>query len=232
MRRPAMAPAWLWSTLGYPAAPPGCGPPPGYGPPLGYGPPVAPGAVKPGIIPLRPLTLSDIFNGAVGYIRANPKATLGLTAMVVVTLQIISLVALFGPMTAFGDIVTGEPDELTGAVVGGWSASFGASLLVSWLAGVLLSGMLTVIVGRAVFGSPITVGEAWAKVRGRLLALFGLALLEAAGVVAVLGLAVVILSGSRRRPTRQRRPSSASRCCSWLGCRWPICMSSCCSHPC
>lgn len=181
--------------LGYPAAPPGCGPPPGYGPPLGYGPPVAPGAVKPGIIPLRPLTLSDIFNGAVGYIRANPKATLGLTAMVVVTLQIISLVALFGPMTAFGDIVTGEPDELTGAVVGGWSASFGASLLVSWLAGVLLSGMLTVIVGRAVFGSPITVGEAWAKVRGRLLALFGLALLEAAGVVAVLGLAVVILSG-------------------------------------
>lgn len=63
--------------------------------------------------------------------------------MVVVTLQIISLVALFGPMTAFGDIVTGEPDELTGAVVGGWSASFGASLLVSWLAGVLLSGMLT-----------------------------------------------------------------------------------------
>lgn len=92
--------------LGYPAAPPGCGPPPGYGPPLGYGPPVAPGAVKPGIIPLRPLTLSDIFNGAVGYIRANPKATLGLTAMVVVTLQIISLVALFGPMTAFGDIVT------------------------------------------------------------------------------------------------------------------------------
>lgn len=218
--------------LGYPAAPPGCGPPPGYGPPLGYGPPVAPGAVKPGIIPLRPLTLSDIFNGAVGYIRANPKATLGLTAMVVVTLQIISLVALFGPMTAFGDIVTGEPDELTGAVVGGWSASFGASLLVSWLAGVLLSGMLTVIVGRAVFGSPITVGEAWAKVRGRLLALFGLALLEAAGVVAVLGWRSSYFPGSRRRPTRQRRPSSASRCCSWLGCRWPICMSSCCSHPC
>lgn len=190
-----MAPAWLWSTPRLPRRTARLRPTAGYGPPLGYGPPVAPGAVKPGIIPLRPLTLSDIFNGAVGYIRANPKATLGLTAMVVVTLQIISLVALFGPMTAFGDIVTGEPDELTGAVVGGWSASFGASLLVSWLAGVLLSGMLTVIVGRAVFGSPITVGEAWAKVRGRLLALFGLALLEAAGVVAVLGLAVVILSG-------------------------------------
>ncbi len=44
----------------------------------------------------------------------------------------------------------------------------------------------------------LTVGEAWAKVRGRLLALFGLALLEAAGVMAVLRLAVVIL---QRRPT-------------------------------
>ena len=54
---------------------------------------LAPGAVKPGIIPLRPLTLSDIFNGAVGYIRANPKATLGLTAIVVVVMQIITLIA-------------------------------------------------------------------------------------------------------------------------------------------
>src|SRR6516162_1227188 len=98
---------------GYGAPPPGYGPRPGYGPPPGYaplpgppyGPPqLVPGAIKPGIIPLRPLTLSDIFNGAVGYVRANPRATLGLTAIVVVLMQIISLIATFGPLAAYGRI--------------------------------------------------------------------------------------------------------------------------------
>src|ERR1700682_1255046 len=65
---------------GYP--PPGY-PPPGY-PPPGYPHPPVPPALKPGVIPLRPLTLSDIFNGAVAYIRANPQATLGLNTIVVV----------------------------------------------------------------------------------------------------------------------------------------------------
>ena len=50
-------------------------------------------AFAPGIIPLRPLSLSDIFNGAAVYIRANPKATLGLTTVVVVITQIITLAA-------------------------------------------------------------------------------------------------------------------------------------------
>ena len=77
----------------------------GYGAPP-FVPGMLPGAAKPGIIPLRPLTLSEIFNGAVGYIRANPKATLGLTAMVVVIMQIISLAATLGPLAAYGRIST------------------------------------------------------------------------------------------------------------------------------
>jgi hypothetical protein len=69
-----------------------------------------------------------------------------------------------------------------------------AGLLVTWLGGMLLSGMLTVIVGRAVFGSSITIGETWAKIRGRLLPLLGLALLEAAVVAALFGLVAVIIA--------------------------------------
>jgi hypothetical protein len=177
--------------------PPGYGALPGYGPPPGsqYGPPaLVPGAVKPGIIPLRPLTLSDIFNGAVGYIRANPKATLGLTAVVVVVMQIITLIATLGPLTTYGRMTTQAPEELTLGVVGAWVVALGAGALVTWLGGMLLSGILTVIVGRAVFGSPITIGETWAKIRGRLLALIGLALLEAAGVTALFGLVAVIIA--------------------------------------
>jgi hypothetical protein len=140
------------------------------------------------------LSLSDIFNGAVGYIRTNPKATLGLTALVVVVMQIITRIAFFGPLAAYGRITTDRPDELTWGVVGAGMASMSASLLVTWLGSMLLSGMLTVIVGRAVFGSTITIGETWTKIRGRLLPLLGLALLEAAVVVALAGLVAVIFA--------------------------------------
>src|ERR1700710_365568 len=58
-----------------PFPPPGYGWQPRYPPPPGYGkpPPAAPEPWTPGVIPLRPLSLSDIFNGAAVYIRANPR---------------------------------------------------------------------------------------------------------------------------------------------------------------
>lgn len=167
----------------------------GYGPPPGYGPPqLVPGAIKPGIIPLRPLTLGDIFNGAVGYVRANPKATLGLTAIVVVAIQIVTKVAVFGPLAAYGRLSTDHAKELSNGVIGAWLTSMGAGIVVAWLGGMLLSGMLTVIVGRAVFGSPITIGETWVKIRGRLVPLLGLALLEGAAIAVLAGLVAVIVA--------------------------------------
>ena len=139
------------------------------------------------------MSLSDIFNGAVGYVRANPKATLGLTAAVVVVMQVIALIAETGPLAAARRLRTDPSYEPTWGDIGTWTMSTGGSALVTWLVSILLSGMLTVIVGRAVFGSSITVGEAWVKVRGRLLALIGLAALEAAGAVSLVGLVVLIV---------------------------------------
>lgn len=139
------------------------------------------------------MTLGDIFNGAVGYIRANPKATLGLTAIVVVSMQIITKFAFFGPLAAYDRLSTDQSGELSSGVVGAFFASVGATVVVSWLGGMLLSGMLTVIVGRAVFGSPITIGETSTKIRGRLLALLGLALLEGVVMAALAGLVAVII---------------------------------------
>ncbi|EUA86799.1 putative cONSERVED TRANSMEMBRANE PROTEIN [Mycobacterium ulcerans str. Harvey] len=149
------------------------------------------------------MTLSDIFNGAVGYIRANPKATLGLTAIVVVVMQVITLLATIGPLEAASRFDT-HPSELSWGVVGAWTGSAAAGLLVSWLGGMLLSGILTVVVGRAVFGSPITISEAWARVRGRILALIGLALLEGAGLVALAAWWSSSWSGGRRRQRSDR----------------------------
>ena len=162
---------------GYP--PPGYGgyPPPGY-PPPGYGAlPAVPPAIKPGVIPLRPLTLTDILNGAFSYIRTNPKATLGLTTVVVVVAQLIGLVLQIGPLAAMGELGVLRGEEASTAAALGSSASGLASAITTLLSGIVLSGMLTVIVGRAVFGAGITIGEAWQRVRGRFLPLIGYTLL-------------------------------------------------------
>jgi len=176
---------------GYP--PPGYAPP-GYGPP-GYGPPVAP-ALKPGVIPLRPLSLSDIFNGAVAYIRANPKATLGLTTVVVVVAQLLALILSVGPLAFTGKLqpsLSGE--EVSPGVMLGSSASSLAGAGATWLSSILLSGMLTVVVGRAVFGTSITISEAWQRLRPRLWALIGFTVLEVVGAVVLVAVVVLIISG-------------------------------------
>jgi hypothetical protein len=53
-------------------------------------------------------------------------------------------------------------------------------------------------VARAVFGSTITVGEAWRRVRGRLPALIGMGALQLAAVVALIGGTVLVIVGVAR----------------------------------
>ncbi|MFM9034131.1 MAG: hypothetical protein ACKOQ4_07555 [Mycobacterium sp.] len=130
------------------------------------------------MIPLRPLSLSDIFNGAVGYIRAYPKPTLGLTTAVVL---ITSVIGFFAGLAA--GRVSGDAASAAGLVT---------AATTTVLANTLLSGMLTAIVARAVRGLPITVGEAWQRVRDRIGALIGLTLLELAAM-ATLGFALVLV---------------------------------------
>jgi hypothetical protein len=187
--------------------PPGYNPPPGYYPPSYYGyPPMArPPALKPGVIPLRPLSLSDVFNASVSYIRTNPKATLGLTTIVVVVAQVIALLIQIGPLasaagvlspTAAGRFDQSDVPEISDSAIVGLLLSSTAGIVTTALAGIVLSGLLTVVVGRAIFGSTISIGEAWHRVRGRLLPLLGVTALEAAGasvlIVVVVGLVAAV----------------------------------------
>jgi hypothetical protein len=193
-------PGWPGQTpygaSGYPPPPPGAFPPPGYGgypgypgqpgpPGTGYGfpAPAHPGwsPWKPGIIPLRPLSLSDIFNGAVAYVRANPKPTLGLTTVIVLITSALGFLIGLGTPAVAGDLGAAA-GALTGAAV-------------TALATILLSGMLTVVVARAVVGASITVAEAWQRVRGRMPALIALTLLEALSVLLLIGAVVIAIVG-------------------------------------
>jgi hypothetical protein len=186
---PGYPPPGYGAPGGYP--PPGY-PPPGY-PPPGYG---APLALKPGVIALRPLTLSDIFNGAVAYIRANPKATLGLTTVVVVAAQLLALALSVGPFAVTGRLQpTLNGQEVSTGLLIGSSASSIAGAAATWLSSILLSGMLTVVVGRAIFGASITVKEAWQRLRPRLWALIGFAVLQVLGAVVLVTIGVLIIAG-------------------------------------
>ena len=145
---------------------------------------------------MRPLSLSDIFNGAVAYIRANPKATLGLTTIVVVIAQILALFLSVGPMAVTGELQpTLRGGQVSTGVLFGSSASSLAGAVTTGLSAILLSGMLTVVVGRAVFGASITIGEAWRRLRPRLWALIAFTVLEVLGAVALIAVVVLVIVG-------------------------------------
>ncbi len=185
---------------GYPPAPgyppPGYGTP-GYPPAPGYPPPgcgTLPPAIKPGVVPLRPLSLSEMFNGAVAYIRANPKTTLGLATIVVVAAQLPTLVVSLLPFAFTGQLAQAMgSDEPSAAMLISQAGSSVTTGVATLLSATLLSGLLTVVVGRAVFGAGITIGEAWRRFRPRLWPLLGFTLLQAIGAVALIAMVVLII---------------------------------------
>ncbi|GAA2286439.1 hypothetical protein GCM10010149_35710 [Nonomuraea roseoviolacea subsp. roseoviolacea] len=181
----------------HPQQPPGA---PGYAPGYGYGIPQAP---RPGIIPLRPLRLGDILDGAIKLVRSNPKAVLGLSA---VAALLASLPVAVGQAFVLGSMRSTLRDpyadpyaasDPTG-VYGTFAAQYGGALVsmaVSFVVVTVLTGVLTRILGRAVFGGSITAGEAWRLTRGRLPALFGMVgLLVAVLLVPLVAFAAILVA--------------------------------------
>lgn len=158
-------------------------PQPGWGapPPWGWAAPAAP---KPGVVPLRPLGVGEILDGAITTLRRNPAPMLGLSAAVATgsqVLQIGALWLLFRDLAALEDLAgmsaqAQNLEFLVGALTDSVSALL-IGLVVSWLATVLLTGVLTVVVSQAVLGRRATAGQAWAEARPQLPRLLGLTLL-------------------------------------------------------
>ncbi|MEV0591252.1 DUF7544 domain-containing protein [Nonomuraea cavernae] len=192
----------------YPQQPYSQQPPPGYAPqgyaPPGYGPMPHPPALRPGIIPLRPLGLGDILDGTIKLVRSNPKAVLGLSAVAALLATIpvaVGQAFSFDSMRASLDSSTPvETSGLYGSLVAQYSGLF-VSMAISFVVVTLLTGVLTRILGRAVFGGTMTAGEAWRLTRGRVPALFGVVALMAVIMLVpllVLGgvVAAMIVSGA------------------------------------
>jgi uncharacterized RDD family membrane protein YckC len=167
--------------------------------PAGYVPSPPPGAgrsqaPKPGVIPLRPLGVGEILDGAFTTIRRNPKATLGLAAVLLTFSAVITTAVSVILVHHLGSVSLPTPGQhLTNAKV---FPILVLTALFAFIVDTVLTGLLTVVIGRSVLGHKITAGEAWRIARPRLPALIGatlLVLLTLAGIWVVFGLLVFFL---------------------------------------
>ncbi|MEV0617059.1 glycerophosphoryl diester phosphodiesterase membrane domain-containing protein [Nonomuraea sp. NPDC050404] len=168
---------------------------PGQQPGYGYGPP--PPALRPGIIPLRPLGLGDILDGTIKLIRSNPKSVLGLSAVTALLAAIplaVGQTFLLQSSAALYTDPASAGTELTSLY--GILGQYGGSLIsaaIQFVVVTLLTGVLTRILGRAVFGGNLGAGEAWRLVKGRSPALFGVVALMSAIMLVPVVLYVLLM---------------------------------------
>lgn len=175
---PGWAPQQPPAHPGAAPSPGSAGPPPGWGQPPHWAPPPPP---KPGIIPLRPLGVGEILDGAISSIRSQPGLMLGLSALVAVVTQLLTVPLTWLLLRDAGDVAFGfeeptSPDEQLAFTASAFSAT-GVQVVVTLVAALLLTGILTVAVSRAVLGERISAGAAWQRARPRLPVLLGVTLL-------------------------------------------------------
>jgi hypothetical protein len=144
--------------------------------------------VRPGIIPLRPLTLTEILDGAIAVVRLNPRTVLGLSAMVVA----VKVVVATGLTLLTDEVSLGPVGAPVVAELGSGSSSL-IGLLLAALVGAVLTGMLVIVASEAVLGRMVRAGDVGRRIRRRIFPLLVAAII--AGLVPWLGLALCIVPG-------------------------------------
>jgi hypothetical protein len=190
---------------------PGYGQQPGYGAPGGYGygprPPYPPWpgqqqAPKPGVIPLRPLGVGEILDGAFTSIRRNPRATLGIAAVLLTFSAVITTAVSLVLVHDLGSVTLPTPGQtLTNAqathllnrLLEVFVPIAGVSAVLAFIVDTVLTGLLTVVIGRSVLGHKVSAAEAWQIARPRLPALIGATLLIPLILLGIWAVYVVLL---------------------------------------
>ncbi|HEX8094857.1 hypothetical protein [Jatrophihabitans sp.] len=153
-------------------------------------------APKPGCIPLRPLTVSEVLGGAFEAIKRNARTVLWLSAAAGAVQALIALIVQRSANVQVAQAVDrSDPanpqvhwDQL-GKLLG---STLGLSLLGTIIAAVL-TGMIVVVVTEDVVGRTASWDLVWLKVRSRIWRLIVLSLLVS--LLAALGLALCLAPG-------------------------------------
>ena len=144
---------------------------------------------QPGIIPLRPLTVGELFNGAFQAVRVNPQTMFGFAFAI---MAVVGLVQAFFASSSTSSLTralsSGEPQELFDSL--GSSMGSVATSGLTMLATAFLSGMLALTVWDAVLGRKSSPADAWHRFSPRfvpvLLATFLIGIIEFVAIVVVL----------------------------------------------
>jgi hypothetical protein len=184
-------------------------PPHAYGPPAAnpYGTPqtsqptpaggwTAP--PKPGLIPLRPLTLGTILSASFQVLRRNPRPTFGFAFGIQSVIMLLTLL-ITGAVTfaALSRLFTASTEDATEITAGAAVMIMLSTLIpgvLSVIALALVQGVLMLEIQRATLGEKLKLKQLWRRARGRIGALIGwVLLLTAALIVALAVLAVLIV---------------------------------------
>jgi hypothetical protein len=133
------------------------------------------------VIPLRPLGVGEILDGAVSTMRTHWRTVLGisLTVAVVTQIAVILLQGFVLDNSASTDVLN-DPSATVGELsraLGDTLLGSGVILLISLLGTIVATGLLTTVTSRAVLGKSVTTAEAWRDDRPQMAKLFGLTFL-------------------------------------------------------
>ena len=145
---------------------------------------------QPGIIPLRPLTVGELFNGAFQAVRVNPQTMFGFAFAI---MAIVGLVEAFFASSSASSLTraltSGDSQDLVSSL-GSSMGSFVTSGL-SMLATAFLSGMLALTVWDAVLGRKSSPADAWHRFSPRFVPVLLATLLI--GVIEFVAIMLVLL---------------------------------------
>ncbi|MFJ3171449.1 hypothetical protein ACIPJK_11805 [Streptomyces roseus] len=178
-----------WGSYGGPQG--GQGPSGPYGSPGGPGQWGKPPAAKPGVIPLRPLDLGEILDGAVATMRSHWRSVLPITLVVATVVQVVTVLVQKYALSDLPVTSDAEPSlrELVDTL-GGSMLALVANGFIQLIGTIVATAMLTMIFSRAVLGQGSAIGTAWREARPQLLRLLGLTLLLGVGGILLVGVLI------------------------------------------
>ncbi|WP_414168910.1 glycerophosphoryl diester phosphodiesterase membrane domain-containing protein [Streptoverticillium reticulum] len=142
-------------------------------------PPVPP-APKPGVVPLRPLSLGELLEGAFATMRRYWRTFIGVSLAVAAGTQVVETAITRPWLGKLQDLQSLQEQGKTVSVkellnaLGGTFGGLAVTGLIGLAGSIVATAMFTAVVSRAVLGRPMTAREAWQEARPRLAGMAGL----------------------------------------------------------
>ncbi len=162
--------------------------------PAGWTPPP-----KPGLIPLRPLTLGTMLGASFQVLRRNPRPMFGfsllLTGLIsVFTFLVIGVITFFAVSRVAASAPGVDAETIEAGTVAIMILAAFVPLVLSIVLGAVLQGVVVLEVARGTVGEKLKLGGLWRAAKGRIGALIGWTLIITTAVVVAIG-AVSLLIG-------------------------------------